>query len=361
MPSLLRKLFFAALLLAVLAAIAFYFRSAVHSGFRWTRVYESFANIRISFVLASVGAIYLAYAIRALRWDGFCRSFGKCTFGATYAATLMGFAGVCLLSRAGEPLRPVLLAYKCRMRVATMFGIWLLERLFDVAAAAVILVLSLLLPTRLLSTQGGPAGWQGKLRLAGILAAAGLAAAFVAIAYLRVHGAGLIDRSLANWRAQSGWRQRAAKQFADFGEGLQGIRTFSDFAAAAFYSAAHWSLIVVICYWIVRSFGGQFDLFDMHGAMMLVVVTLFGSVFQLPGVGGGTQILSFIGMTQIFGLEREPAAAAAMLLWAVNGVAVCLPGVPLLIREGWSFAALRRLAHDEVEAEKVGAHITSER
>ncbi len=355
-----RKLLFAALVLALLAVIGFYSRGAVHSGFRWARVVESVANIRISFVLISTAAIYTAYAVRALRWNRFCRWFGSCTFAGTYAATLMGFAGVCLLSRAGEPLRPVLLAYKCRMRVATMFGIWLLERLFDVGAAAVLLVLGLLLPSRLLSNGAGAPAWESKLRIAGALAAAGLAAAFAGIIYLRVHGAAFLERSLVSWRAKSGWRQRLAKQFGDFGEGLQAIRTFSDFLAATFYSALHWGLIVVIYYLIVRSFGGRFDQFDLRGATMLVVVTLFGSVLQLPGVGGGTQILSFIGMTQIFGLEREPAAAAAMLLWIVNGVAVCLPGVPLLIREGWSIASLRRLARAEVDAEKVNAPIISQ-
>jgi hypothetical protein len=82
-------------------------------------------------------------------------------------------------------------------------------------------------------------------------------------------------------------------------------------------------------------------------------------VLQLPGVGGGTQILAFIGLTQVFRIEREPAAAAAMLLWIINAAVVCLPGVPLLIREGWSMASLRRLARAEDEAEKVGAHISA--
>ena len=359
MPSSLRKLLFAALLLAVLATIGFYFRNALRSGLSWDRVYEAVANIRISLILISLAAIYTAYAIRALRWNRFCRWFGKCTFGTTYGATLMGFAGVCLLSRAGEPLRPVMLAYKCRMRIATMFGIWLLERLFDVGAAAVLAVLSLLLPSAMLLSGAGTPSWQNRLRVAGTLAGVGLISAFAAIVYLRLHGAAQIDRGLASWRARSGWCQRVAKQLSDFGEGLQGIRTPWDFAVGAFYSALHWGVIVVVYFLIVRSFGGRFGQFDMRGAMMLVVVTLFGSVVQLPGVGGGTQIVSFIAMTQIFGLEREPAAAAAMLLWVVNGVAVCLPGVPLLIHEGWSMAALRRLAHDEEEAEKIGAHVSS--
>lgn len=331
----------------------------MHTGFSWTRVASAITHIRVSFLLASVAIIFVTYAVRALRWKRFCRWFGGCTFPDAYSATLMGFAGVCLLSRAGEPLRPLLLAYKCRLRIATMFGIWLLERLFDLGSAGVLLVLSLLLPSRMLSITSSAPDWENKIRAAGALLAAALAGAIALIVYFRVHGAGLIERRLAIWRAESGWRQRFAKQFGDFGEGLLAIRTPSDLLAGVFYSAVHWGLIVLIYYLIARSFGGRLDQFDIRGAMLLVIITLFGSVVQLPGVGGGTQILSFIALTQIFRIEPEPAAAAAMLIWLVNGVAVCLPGMPLLIREGWSMTSLRRLAHAEVEAEKTGAHVST--
>jgi uncharacterized protein (TIRG00374 family) len=354
-----RRVLFALLVLAVLAAIVYYFRSAIRGGFSWARVSDAIAHIKPGFVLASVAVIFIAYAVRALRWQRFCRWLGRCSFVDTYNATLMGFAGVCLLSRAGEPLRPVLLARKCSLPVATMFGIWLLERLFDLGSAAVVLAFSLLLPSQLLSTTSGAAGWENKIRTAGAFVAVGLAGTLSLATYFRVHGARLIDRRLAAWRETSGWRRRFAKQFADFGEGLQAIRTFSDLAAATFYSLVHWGCITLVYYLVIRSFGGRLSQFDLRGAMLLLIITLFGSVLQLPGVGGGTQIFAFIGLTQIFRIEPGPAAAAAMLLWIVNAAVVCLPGVPLLIREGWSIASLRRLARAEGEAEKLGAHVSA--
>jgi uncharacterized protein (TIRG00374 family) len=354
-----RRVLLAVLALAVLAAIGYYFRNAVQSGFNWTRVADAIEHIRLGFVLASVAVIFMAYAVRAVRWQRFCRWLGRCSFVDTYNATLMGFAGVCLLSRAGEPLRPVLLARRCRLPVATMFGIWLLERLFDLGSAAVVLTLSLLLPSQLLSAGGGAAGWEDKIRIAGVFVAAGLAGAVALVTYFRVHGAGLIDRRLAVWCKESGWRRRLAKLCGDFGEGVQAIRSFPDLAAAVFYSLLHWGLITVVYYLVVRSFGGRMGQFDLRGAMLLLIITLFGSLLQLPGVGGGTQIFAFIGLTQIFGIEQEPAAAAAMLLWIINAAVVCLPGVPLLIHEGWSMTSLRRLARDEVEAEKAGAHVSA--
>ena len=56
----------------------------------------------------------------------------------------MGFAAIFVLGRAGEPVRPLLLARKDRLPVASMFGIFFLERFCDFAAAAALACLSLL-------------------------------------------------------------------------------------------------------------------------------------------------------------------------------------------------------------------------
>ena len=91
--------------------------------------------------------------------------------------------------------------------------------------------------------------------------------------------------------------------------------------------------------------------------MLLLAVTLVGSVLQLPGVGGGAQIASFIGLTKIFGVEQEPAVAVAVVLWIITFAGSTLVGIPLLIHEGMSVGELRQLARAEAEAEEVGKHI----
>ena len=96
---------------------------------------------------------------------------------------------------------------------------------------------------------------------------------------------------------------------------------------------------------------------NFSGAMLLLAVTLVGSVLQLPGVGGGAQIASFIGLTKIFGVEQEPAVAIAVVLWIITFAGSTLIGIPLLIHEGMSVGELRKLARAEAEAEEVGTHI----
>src|SRR5207247_9531474 len=82
--------------------------------------------------------IHSSYAVRSLRWMVFQRNLGRAKFWEIYASTLAGFAAVFLLGRAGEPIRPLLLARGAKLPVADIFGIWVLERLFDIASMVVI-------------------------------------------------------------------------------------------------------------------------------------------------------------------------------------------------------------------------------
>jgi uncharacterized membrane protein YbhN (UPF0104 family) len=116
-------------------------------------------------------------------------------------------------------------------------------------------------------------------------------------------------------------------------------------------------LVACIYLWVMRSLGEAFAGLNYPSAVLLLAVTMLGSLLQLPGVGGGAQVASFIALTQIFGVDPEPAAAAAIVLWLVTFAASILVGIPLLIREGWSMGELRRLAKSEQAAEELGEHV----
>jgi hypothetical protein len=75
-----------------------------------------------------------------------------------------------------------------------------------------------------------------------------------------------------------------------------------------------------------------------------------GSAVQLPGVGGGAQLATFLVLTLIFGVEKEPAATMAIVVWLVGFASCSLVGLPLLFREGWSMGELRRMAQAEERA-----------
>ncbi len=348
------------LAIVILGALLYRLRDTIGlEGFSWDRLGESLRHLRLGSLLLGIATIYVTYAVRALRWVRFCRYLGDAQFLPVYKATLAGFTGLFVLGRAGEPVRPILIARKLRQSVSSMFGIYVLERVFDVASTVVLAGLALLFFPRLMlpGQQGG--AFLAAARSTGGVLLVGLAAMVVFLVYFRFHGAQWADRRLAGWRERGGWRGRAAGLFAGFSQGLQAIRTPGDLAAAVGYSALHWFFVVLIYDWVAGSFGGRLEELGLAAAVVVLAFSMVGSAVQLPGVGGGAQLAAFVAFTVVFGVEKEPAAAAAIVIWLVTFAACSLAGIPLLIHEGWSVAELRRLARAEAKAEASGGHIVA--
>ena len=137
------------LLLAILFLLVGYlvYRSSGSlglSGFSGAKLRAAVRNANPVWLFVAILLIYACYAIRSLRWQVFQRNLGHAKFWEIYPATLAGFSAVFLLGRAGEPIRPVLLAKRAQHPVADIFGVWVLERLFDVASMAVIAAIALI-------------------------------------------------------------------------------------------------------------------------------------------------------------------------------------------------------------------------
>src|SRR5258708_34957677 len=211
MSGRLRRILIAIIILAGLVGIAYQSRHKVHlADFTWNKFVASVGQVNIFLLLLCVVGIYGCYGIRAVRWQRFCRYVGPTTFLNTYAGTLMGFAAIFVLGRAGEPVRPLLLARKERLPVASMFGIFFLERFCDFGAAAALVCLSLLVFPGKLSDAGADMDWVGRARHGAWLLLAGVVALGFVLVYYRVHGAGAGDRALERWRGAGGILARLA-------------------------------------------------------------------------------------------------------------------------------------------------------
>ena len=341
------------LLFAILAVayLTYKFRNAITlEGFHWGMVVHSLREARISLLVLSVAAIYVCYALRALRWMKFSRTLGKTHFWNVYSATLMGFACLFLLGRAGEPVRPVLVAKKDSISMPRMFGVYVLERVFDIASTAVLTGFALLIFERRGFSGGAGVPMMKVARSAGAGLLAGLIAAVAFLVYFRYQGAGWLGHKLHESTWRRGWRGKAVLLLEGFSEGLQGIRTWSDLGVLVGYSVAHWLLVVFAYLWISRAFGGRLGDLSFAGAILVLAFTMIGSTLQAPGVGGGAQVASFLVFTLIFGVERELAATASVVLWLITFAACGLAGLPLLFREGWTMGELRRMARAEERA-----------
>lgn len=344
------------LLLLALCVIGYFLyrsrNSVTLKVFRWSMVERSLGDARISLLLLALAAIYVCYAIRALRWMQFSRTLGKLHFWNVYSAQLMGFACLFIFGRAGEPVRPVLVARKDSLSVPRMFGVYVLERVFDIASTVVLAGFALLLFERRGLIGEDEATFMDRARATGGALLILLVILISVLVYFRYHGGAWLSRKMQHESWRHGWRAKAATLLEGFSEGLQGIRTWGDLGILIGYTAVHWLLVALIYMWVSHAFGGDFLDVGYPGAVLVLAFTMVGSAVQLPAIGGGAQAATFLVFTQIFNVDQEPAAVASIMLWLITFAGVCIVGVPLLVREGWSFGDLRRMAAAEAEAKR---------
>src|SRR5215475_13988048 len=288
-----RKLFIGAAALVLLGYLLYRSRDLLHLGnFSGDKLWASIRGANLLYILLGIVLIYVCFALRSLRWQIFKRNLGQAEFWPIYRITLAGFAAIFLLGRPGEPIRPLLLSRNAKIPVANMFGIYVLERLFDVVCSAVIAALRLLIYSTREHSGGSASVIESGARTGGALLVAGVIGIIGFLVYLRLHGGGLLERRLQRWLAQHGWRASVAKIILGFARGIETIRTWRDLAESAFLSAIHWYFVALVYLFVSHGFGGKLSLLGVGDCLLLLAITLVGSVLQLPAVGGGAQALA---------------------------------------------------------------------
>jgi hypothetical protein len=76
--------------------------------------------------------------------------------------------------------------------------------------------------------------------------------------------------------------------------------------------------------------------------------SMVGSLIQLPGVGGGSQLATISTLQRVYDVPRELAASCGILLWLVTFMSVIPVGLLLAHRQRLS---LRELSQESQQAE----------
>jgi len=345
-----RKLVYILFAAAVIGFVIYRSSSLLHSGDFLANLWKAVRRANPALLALSTVAIYACYAIRALRWQVLQRNLGPSRFWQIYAMTLAGFAAVLALGRPGEPARVLLLARKEKLPAADLFGIYLVERIFDTASTLVVAALALLLIKSGMESKETAGKFVPAFQAAGALLGVGVLGAIAFLVFLRVRGTTLLERRLAPWLGAHNWKARVARILMGFARGVQTIRTWGDLALAGLYSALHWMLVLFVYLWVIRAFGGSLGDFRPGDAMLVMALSLVGSIVQLPGIGGGSQLASILVFTKVFGIETELATAVAIVIWLVTFAVVSVIGLPILLHQGVSLAKLREMAAEERES-----------
>jgi uncharacterized protein (TIRG00374 family) len=313
--------------------------------FDWQVALGSFQRLHWGWIAASFLPIFGTYYGRALRWAVFLRPLRPHpSMGGLLSATIVGFTAITLFGRPGEFVRPFLIARKENVPLTSQLAAWALERLFDLLMALIVFAFAL---TRVHSS-----GMQVGDKLSWVLEVGGqvvgLAGALVLAVLLSMrHFAEPVRRRLlAAFHHLPEKRYRSLERLVDaVVEGVRSTRSDAAMVAVLLYSVFEWILICA-CYWcLAKAFEGLVT-FSLVDVLIIMGFVSFGSIVQIPGIGGGMQVVSVLVLTELFGVRVELASSFALFLWFLTFVAIVPVGLIMGFREGLNWRSLRGLGRE---------------
>lgn len=326
------------LLTLVFVGIFFGLRSNSES-FHWDLFLATFSQMNWWWFGGSVILVMLTYLGRAIRWQVMIRPIRPhSSLWNLFNATAIGFTAVVLFGRAGELVRPYLIATKEKVTFTSQLAVWLLERIYDLLSVLLLFGFALsqihssstkigTTMQTVLSIGGQSAGAMAMLCMA-VLIVFGLFPKFVEVRLTQALKI-LPDR----------FQHKVAGFVRAFLEGTSSTRRGSFVIQLIAYTFAEWLLIVACFLCLFQAFPATKNL-GVVDALIVVGFVAFGSAVQVPGVGGGMQVATVIVLTELFSVPLEIASGIAILIWFVTFVIVVPIGLILALRDGLQFRKL---------------------
>ena len=336
------------LALAVLAALV-YLQFREWRTFDWGKFIEHSRDVTWRHVIHGIVLIYLAYILRAVRWKIFLRPVRKDVSSfSMISPTLVGFTGLAVLGRPGELIRPYLIARRVNLSFSSQLAVWAVERIFDLAAFTVLMVAGIFLPTKLrafAATRPEVLHW---LHLAGYLLSALVLGLLIGALLVNYHGP-----SIANWvekrfsHLTKNLGHRVAQRVREFASGLNTIHSVSSLVQLSVVSLLMWWLIALSYKEVTHAYGAPMQDMSVTRVLLLMGSSMAGSMVQLPGVGGGSQLATIEAMDKIFHIPQELSVSCGILLWLVTFVAVVPAGLLLAHHERLSLLKVAEASQEE--------------
>jgi glycosyltransferase 2 family protein len=297
------------------------------------------SNADRGWLAVALGVSLASIPLRAWRWTLLIRRVGRVRQWDAISATCIGFAATTLLpARAGEIVRPVVLARKSRLPIAPLLASIGLERLVDLVTILCLFVVYAL------------GGWAPAQMSEGEMSRFVLlrrSAIFFGIATL----VGLVVFAIL--AARPDWAERAAHPFlrlapqryreriagvlSSFLEGLGALRSPGQIFGFAIASALLWLVFAFQLYATLRAFG---LVFPFPVAFFVLTWAAMGLAIPTPGGVGGYHTAVAYALTGFYGVGETSAKAFALVAHAISFVPVTLLGLLFLVLGGLSIRSL---------------------
>jgi uncharacterized membrane protein YbhN (UPF0104 family) len=330
----------------VLAVVVALFWNRIQ--FDWKTFWQQLRYVSVGHIGAGIALIYATYWLRAVRWAVFVSPTKKVSAGSLLGSQFIGFTAVALFGRLADLTRPYLVARRIGLSLSSQVAVYTIERMFDLGAAAVIFSCALAftpknLPHHEVFVRAGVLSLGATLAIAVFAGAVRVAGG--AIASFARGTVGLLSKSAG---------ESIAIKIIGFRDGLNALSSVRDFGIVVLLSLAMWLLIGSAYLQTAHAFVHTPELGDLtfSRTMLLMAVSIGGSLLQLPIIGWFTQIaVTAAAMHTFYGAPIEAATACGAVLLVVTFLCIIPAG---FIYSQVEHVSLKRVAQ---ESEAAGATV----
>jgi uncharacterized protein (TIRG00374 family) len=310
-------------------------------------VWHHVEHADLTMLLIGFVFVVLTYIFRTFRWRALLLPLGPVRFSTTLRATIVGFAALGVLpARAGDFLRPYMVARKEGLSAPATFATVVLERVLDLVA-----VLGLLAVYVWGFARPGdvPDSLRRPIELS---AAAGGAAAivlFVVMWMLASHPEriGRLVRA-ADRLLPHAFAHKLADIATAFSRGFIAAKNPFTLLVGVLWSFPVWVVIAGETWAVTRAF--DIDL-PFPGSFLIQIFLVIGIAVPTPGGVGSYHEAYRWAVTTFFHAANDAAVAAAIVVHLVGFVPVILAGLVVMIQEGMSVHQLQELAGEARDKE----------
>ncbi len=335
----------ALLLVLTAAALVLFYHRWRQTGFEWEIFASSFLELRWPWVAAAGLMCMATYYGRALRWRVLLKPLRPDpNIWGLFSATAIGFTAIVLLGRPGELVRPYLISVKERVPLSSQLAAWLLERIYDLLAVLVVFGFALTQVDTARATLGPGLHWV--LQTGGYLVATISGVCLVVLFLLQQFSEPMRQRLLDGLAfLPPAHLRRAERVVTAFVNGLGSTKRGDTLIRLALYTVLEWVLIFGCFFCLFKAYR-QTAGFTVVEILVFMGFASLGTIVQIPGVGGGMQIVSVLVLTELFGIPLEVATSIAILIWITTFVIIVPFGLGLSFHEGLSWTKLRELERE---------------
>lgn len=304
-----------------------------------SQVWASVTKARTDLLLLSLALTCGTFVVRAERWQYLLGPLGKTRFSTVFRATVIGFAASAVLpARAGEVIRPYLLARRERLSATAAFATIIVERILDLVAVLLLMAVFLIWFDPGMESRDSKA-FQA-VRFGGLMMAPVAVGTLAVMFFMAGH-----PERLHAWvlKAEAILPARIAAMIArfaqTFAEGFAVVRSPGRLAAAIAWSIVLWVAIASGIWAVSIAFGIAMP---FTGAWLMLGPLVVGVAVPTPGGVGGFHEAYRFGATAFFGADNNSAVGAAIVLHAISVGPVIIAGLLFIVQDGLKLGGMAR-------------------